>query len=428
MQAARREAREILLAFMMGAEPALGGTSIKRGSSGAAQNQILYKARSWVLADSELATVAVATPPLPAEPKAYVEEYQLLTKGPRSGAGKNTDTAGLQLKQGFGLRTPDDDSTAGSGPLDIDTRTALKPIMTVVFVPSNDMLHAFRAGPTFAPSNTPANNRSCPVPVATAAPPANCEYGGEELWGFVPYDQLLGLGLRTKTEAAGTEASSRDEHVYMMAGSIRFSDVFVPGAVSFEGYQSTVGVWRRVMFVGRGIGGKYLTALDVTGTGPYTLKAARHGRTDPAVEPGQPGRPVAGPSEGRNQRRRPRDKTAYEKMGETWSLPVVAYVNRGTAAARSTRRPAGPARTGPSSSCSWARATATTPVAPRTARPAKGRTFFTLDALSGDVIAAADVGARPRASLPRTRSSPTRPGSTRRPTSRSRACTRPSTS
>ena len=169
MQAARREAREILLAFMMGAEPALGGTSIKRGSSGAALNQILYKARSWVLADSELATVAVATPPLPAEPKAYVEEYQLLTKGPRNAAGKNTDAAGLQLKQGFGLRTPDDDNTAGSGPLAIDTRSALKPVMTVVYAPANDMLHAFRAGPCYSPSTTPATlRRRAPPPSAVA--------------------------------------------------------------------------------------------------------------------------------------------------------------------------------------------------------------------------------------------------------------------
>ena len=211
------------------------------------------------------------------------------------------------------------------------------------------------------------------MPVSTAAPPASCEYGGEELWGFVPYDQLLGLGLRTKTEAAGTEASSRDEHVYMMAGSIRFSDVFVPGTVSFEGYQTDVGVWRRVMFIGRGIGGKYLTALDITGTGPYTLKAAATGGPIPLWSRGNPDVQY-GTLGGTNNkhRRRHDDKTAYAKMGETWSLPVVAYVNRGTGGRPDLQDgTAGPARTGRSSSCSWARATARTPVAPRTRPPAK---------------------------------------------------------
>ena len=263
MQAARREAREILLAFMMGAEPALGGTSIKRGSSGAALNQILYKARSWVLADSELATVAVATPPLPAEPKAYVEEYQLLTKGPRNAAGKNTDTAGLELKQGFGLRNPDDDNTAGSGPLAIDTRSALKPVMTVVFAPANDMLHAFRAGPCYSPSTTPAN---C---VGASA----SESGGEELWGFVPFDSCtpFAFGRRTNRRRAPTTSTCSP-------GAMRLTDVFVPGAmtsVNIGGITvpSMRGVWRRVIWFGRGIGGKYLTALDVTGVGAYTTAA-----------------------------------------------------------------------------------------------------------------------------------------------------------
>ena len=34
-----------------------------------------------------------------------------------------------------------------------DTRTNLKPVMTVVYAPANDMLHAFRAGPNVSPSD-----------------------------------------------------------------------------------------------------------------------------------------------------------------------------------------------------------------------------------------------------------------------------------
>ena len=47
----------------------------------------------------------------------------------------------------------------------------------MVYVGSNDgMLHAFRAGPNCSPSTA-----GCP------------ETGGEELWGFVPFDQLGAL-------------------------------------------------------------------------------------------------------------------------------------------------------------------------------------------------------------------------------------------
>ena len=79
-------------------------------------------------------------------------------------------------------------------------------------------------------------------------------------------------------------AQSRSQHTYMMGASVRFADVFVPNAGTtgnFNGSTATrsvggvttaplKGVWRRVLLVGRGIGGKYLTALDVTSPGPYT--------------------------------------------------------------------------------------------------------------------------------------------------------------
>ena len=291
--------------------------------------------------------------------------------------------------------------------------------------------HAPRVpGGTLLRAEPATNNRRarCPWP---AAPGANCEYGGEELWGFVPYDQLLGLGLRTKTEAAGTESSTRDEHVYMMAGSIRFSDVFVPGPVSLPGVP---------------VDGRCLAPRDV--------RRARHRRQVPH-RPRRDGdrplhlerhRPRVGPSrcgagatrtrrtgpcgsDTQPQRRRSRPATATRRWARPGRCPWSATSTASNPSETSTRRRAGPARTGPSSSCSWARATVTTPAAPRTRHPCEGRTFYTLDALSGDVIASVDVGrARARAARARTRSSPTRPASTRRPSRPSRACTPPSTS
>ena len=374
MQAARREAREIMLAFMMGAEPIPNGSGWKRGSSGAPLNQILYRARSWVLADSELATVAVATPPLPALPKLYVDEYNLMTKGPRNAAGKNTDTAGLQLRQGFGLRTPDDDNTAGTGTLGIDTRAALKPVMTVIYAPANDMLHAFRAGPCYSPSTTPS----------TCLGGAAAESGGEELWGFVPYDMLSAIRLR-----AANQPQTRANHVYMLARGMRLTDVFVPGAmtnVSVGGITvpSMTGVWRRVLWFGRGIGGKYITSLDVTGVGSFTTAALNTRAPLPLWSRGNPD--TQDGLAGGTLNNSTTDRDRYRKMGETWSIPVVGFVDSTNPLYVTPRRPAGVdfplfvgSGYGDTSGCP--------------SDPCEGQTFFTLDALSGDVIASVDVEA-----------------------------------
>ena len=71
-----------------------------------------------------------------------------------------------------------------------DTRIPVKPVMTVVYAPANDMLHAFRAGPCYSPRSRATARRH----------PRHCaERGGEELWGFVPYDQLEAVRLRAAT-------------------------------------------------------------------------------------------------------------------------------------------------------------------------------------------------------------------------------------
>ena len=111
-------------------------------------------------------------------------------------------------------------------------------------------------------------------------------------------------------------------------------------------------------------------------------------------------------------------------MGETWSVPVVAYIDRSGASGvyDTARRPSpnGPqfvlfmgSGYGDDSGCA-------------ANDPCEGRTFYTLDALSGDVIAAVDVGAR--SGMPYSnRSSRILPASTRRPT-RWQPCTPRSTS
>ena len=206
MRAARREARDIAVAFLAGATaiPDLATAGLKRTpSTGNPKNQILYTARPWILGDSELATVGVITPPNLSEPSLFKDEYALLRDGVRQN-GKNPDSAGTEIPQGFGLTSPDDDGTAPTG---ADTRTALKPVMTVVYAPANDMLHAFRAGPCYATGCT--------------------DTGGEELWGFVPYDQLGAVRLRPAYEPQG-----RANHVFMLARGVRFADVFVPGSWS----------------------------------------------------------------------------------------------------------------------------------------------------------------------------------------------------
>jgi hypothetical protein len=374
MRAARKEARDIIFAFMAGATPVPEGAGLKRTTrsfQGSPANSILYKAREWILADSEMATAAVVTPPSLSEPEAtpYVAEYKLYRDGTRDANGKNVDPGGDQIRQGFGLTQPDDDKTVASGTP--DTRQAVKPVMTVVYAPANDMLHAFRAGPCYSPSTTAAN---C---LAGSSP----ESGGEELWGFIPYDQLEAVRLRAANEPQG-----RANHVFMLGRGVRFADVFVPGAmtdVSIGGVtvSSMQGVWRRILYFGRGIGGKYVTALDVTAPGPYTTAALNTvppiplwSRGNPDTRDGLPG----GARSGSNA-----DADAYAHMGETWSMPTIVYVN--------------PDKTSP---------LYVTPNRPDgidfaifmgsgygnpSAAVREGTTHYTLDALSGDVIAAVDV-------------------------------------
>jgi hypothetical protein len=373
MLAARREARDISLAFLAGAAPVPSGAGLKRTSaafSSAPAQSVLYKAQPWILADSELATAAVVTPPSLSEPEAtpYVAEYKLYRDG--AGATGRTDTD-VDIRRGFGLTSPDDDQSVASHVVDL--RSKLKPVMTVIYAPANDMLHAFRAGPNCSPAFTAysplVQNAGC------------AEKGGEELWGFVPFDQLGAVRLRAANQPQG-----RTNHVFMLARGIRFGDVFVPGAMTDVSIGGTVvksmqGVWRRVLYFGRGIGGKYVTALDVTAPGPYTATALSTTAPVPLWNRGNPDTQdglASGTLDGTSA-----DRDAYARMGETWSLPTVAYVNsaKSNPLYVTTRRPDGV------DFVIFMGSGYGNPNAP----VREGTTHYTLDALSGDVVAAVDV-------------------------------------
>jgi hypothetical protein len=356
--------------------PDSSGAGLKRVSGafqGAAAQSLLFKARDWVFADSELATAAVVTPPSLSEPEAtpYVAEYKLYRDGTRDTNGKNIDPAGDQIRQGFGLTQPDDDKTVGSGTP--DTRAGVKPVMTVIYSPSNDMLHAFRAGPNCSP----AFSSHSPLTVN----PACSETGGEELWGFVPYDQLEAVRLRPANEPQG-----RANHVFMLARGVRFADIFVPGAMTNVSIgnvtvPSLQGVWRRILYFGRGIGGKYVTALDVTSPGPYTATAYSTVPPIPLWNRGNPDTQNGLASGAWNNSSA--DGDAYARMGETWSMPTVVYVNpdKTNALYVTPRRPDG-IDFAIFMGSGYGNASAAV---------REGTTHYTLDALSGDVVAAVDV-------------------------------------
>jgi hypothetical protein len=246
------------------------------------------------------------------------------------------------------LRNPD--KNAGAAAL---ASTAIKPAMTVVYHATNYMIHALRAGP-----------RVCTV---GGCPPAGDEGGGEELWAFAAYDQLPKLRDRLLPV-------SRDPHVYMHASSLRFSDVFVPDADGFTLNSRTyLGRWRTLLYFGRGIAGKHYSALDITGVGAYNENALS---TAPPALVWNRGNPdtVFGAAGGADNKTTNTastdlgvvDKTVYATMGQTWSVPAIANVKRDKHFDKEFAVFVGSG------------------YSPGVA--AEGRTFYVMDALTGDVL------------------------------------------
>jgi hypothetical protein len=272
----------------------------------------------------------------------------------RDGPRDNTATPKVArnlIDSGFGLRNPDDDNNAAS-----QADTSLKPSMSMVLQPTNHMLHAFRAGTQSSASS------------GTCTPSTTNECGGEELWAFVPFDQLGKLVTRMQPQ-------TRTNHTYVMAGPVRFADVFVPGSFSkgfTGGTASGSGVWRTLAVVGRGAGGKSLSGLDVTVPGPFTLKSLQARPPLVVWNRGNPDTNDGAVKSGSNSyNNNGNDYNAYLKMGETWSVPSIGFV---TAANNVTNR-----RASGVEFVAWV-GSGYSDVS------TEGTSFFALDVLTGDVI------------------------------------------
>ena len=343
---ALREARETILAFMAGAQQAQVAGVPQRNVAG----EILYHARFWALAESTLGVPAVVPPPLQSMPITHTAEYLLYRDGVRNTSGFVTGP-NPPFVSGFGLRNPDKNGgpSVPTSPTGNGASGNYEPLMTVVYHASNDMVHAFRGGP--CPGGT------CLGSVA--------ESGGEELWGFVPYDQLEKLQDRM-------QGQGRSPHTYMVANSVRFSDVFVPGVWRESATsRNYLGRWRTVMVFGRGIAGKHYTALDITSPGQFNRPSldtlppfAIWSRGNPDTQRGLLGGAANGIG-----------GADYAKMGETWSVPAMAAVN--------------PARFGGSEFAMFmGSGYASNPTSAD-----EGKIFYAVDALTGDVRYALDEAA-----------------------------------
>jgi len=312
---AKREAREIVLAFIAGARVLANGTIPIRSNTGATaeRKQLQYVVRPWILAESTLAAPGVVTPPLLAGPVAAagavgVEEYKRYRDGLNP-----TGVPVNHVPNGLGLRNPDRSSnlaaqTAATANPDI------KPVMSVIYHATNMGLHAFRAGPCpTASSSAGLGSTAVDCQDGVGAP----EVGGEELWAFIPHDLLNKLPALVRPQSRATKQ-------YLLAAPVRFSDVFVPapGGVSFNGVSFT-GVWRTLLYFGRGQGGKYYTALDVTTPGPFTKHSLN---TEPPIVVWSRGNPDTTDGLAGGPAVNAADTLKYAKMGETWSVPAIGFV------------------------------------------------------------------------------------------------------
>src|SRR5262249_59886472 len=127
--------------------------------------------------------------------------------------------------------------------------------------------------------------------------------------------------------------------------------------------------------VGRGAGGKFLTALDVTVPGPFTTKTTSTRLPLVVWNRGNPdtsdGAAKGAGNTYNNSVAGAADYAAYLKMGETWSVPAMGFA---TAANNVTAR-----KTSGVEHVAWV-GSGFSDVA------GEGTTFFALDVLTGDVI------------------------------------------
>jgi hypothetical protein len=285
LAAQKKEVRQMILAWVAGAEA-------RRDSEGFpirhTDGQVLYRHRDWLLIDSTLGQPAVVSPPLRNTPNDKIKEFLLFRDGRRNASRQGIN----EIDEGFGLRNPDFDDA------DPASKADLKPLMTVVYAPFNDGLHAFRAGPNCG--------------TVTAGIPACAENGSQELWHFVPVDQLHKL-----YQLATQNGQRQNPHVYVTSASPRVADVFVPGSFTRDGV-TYEGRWRTLLLIGRGPGGKFYSALDVTAPGPYTRQALDTNLPWVLWNKGNEDGFVPAPNESAD--------VGWDALGQTWSTPAIGKV------------------------------------------------------------------------------------------------------
>src|SRR4029450_9253418 len=125
----------MIIASPAGEDPRRDGSLNPTRTAG---GQIVYRRRAFLMSESTIGTQALVVQPLNIVPLLHTQEYLLYRDGPRDGngtaSGGNTE---FYLRKGLGLRHPDrDGQEQPSGP---QRRDALKPSMSMVLVPANDM-------------------------------------------------------------------------------------------------------------------------------------------------------------------------------------------------------------------------------------------------------------------------------------------------
>jgi hypothetical protein len=338
LDAARKEARQIILAWLAGArlDNATNDGLPLRAQDPPNDGLLIFRDRGWLMLDSTFSTPAIQSPPIDQAPFHHGAEYLLFRDGRRDDTGEGIN----EIDLGFGLANPDRDNA------DPQADMTLKPIMTTVFIGTNGMLHAVKA------------------------------LTSEEMWGYVPYDQLGKIGDLINP------GQLRTPHVYMIATSVRLETFFQLDADGFtvntpSGNLTLSGRWRTVLLFGRGAGGKFLTAIDVTTPGPYTRAALS---SNPPWVMWNRGNPDAA------------QPTEYAGMGETWSIPAIGEV------------------TGPTDVVVDALGQPTVRIGGTDWRaflgsgfsdvPTEGSTFYELDLITGDVLLAQDIQDGPTDYIP----------------------------
>ena len=140
---------------------------------------------------------------------------------------------------------------------------------------------------------------------------------GYELYAYISHDLLPKLPVLVRNLVAG--ANGIVNHQFSVASSPTVEDVFLQDAPSGNPE------WRTVLTFGRGLGGKFLTALDITDVGEWD------GTSSEDLPTGfQP--PDLLFTVGNNDGVVDLDGTGenYDGLGETWSVPVMGRVQNGT--------------------------------------------------------------------------------------------------